>query len=86
MCVMGFLIGVSVAAVQFILLKTVVLRITKNRYKRHEVAALLLLILIIWAVTLAGAALISLADLLWAAGTAVVTTFVLAFVYFKKNA
>jgi len=88
MCVIGLVIGIITAAMQYRLMGRVVAGLTENRYTGHRVAALLLLHLLLWAAALAGSALISLPVLFWAAGAMVTTTFCLALkgFYMSKRA
>jgi hypothetical protein len=73
---MGLFIGVATAILQYGLLHKLVGRITNNRSNGHKAARLLLYgKLVIWAAVLAGVALISLEQLLWAAGAMMATTF-----------
>jgi len=75
MWILGLVIGIATAVLQYFLLHKLIDRITDNS-SRHKVAVPLLFgKLLIWAAVLVGVALISLEQLLWASGAMVVTTF-----------
>lgn len=74
---LGLVIGIITAFVQFSLLRRVVNNFTSDQGKKHRMVAIVIGRYLLWVAVLIGVALISFYEMLWAAGAMLITTFAL---------
>ncbi len=74
---LGLVIGIITAFVQFSLLKRVVNNLTSDQVKKHRLVVIVIGRYLLWVAVLIGVALISFYEMLWAAGAMLITTFAL---------